>query len=99
VFAYLGNFTMQEMADLAFGVQEKWKTEEIDRYGLVEDFLDGLLSDDSRHDQALATDAELLSRINVITTVRRGWAGLATSIRQPEDLEHLRELLLQTTWM
>jgi hypothetical protein len=44
-------------------------------------------------------DPFLLSRLQIITTVKRGWFGLDTVIRSPKNVDELREMLLQTTWM
>jgi len=92
VVATLSNYTVEEMSEMAFHVQQQWKDGHVDRYGVVSLFLNGLLKE-----RPIAT--ENLSRIHIITSVRQGLFGLAPSVQQARSISHLNKLLLQTTWI
>mmetsp|Transcript_32838 Transcript_32838/g.72066 ORF Transcript_32838/g.72066 Transcript_32838/m.72066 type:complete len:559 (+) Transcript_32838:158-1834(+) len=112
VVATLSERSMEEMSDLAFGVQRMWKDGEVDRYDVVTKFVDGLLatSDDGMNGgnstAAVATtrlpitteDSSVLSKINVITTAKEVM-GVKSVIRTPRSLEELRDMLIHTTWI
>ena len=90
------------MSDLAFGVQELWKNATLGQYEVVTDFVHKLVPVETMdgHDSVPpAIPKDLLRNINIITTVRKGWMGLEASVRQAENLEELREMLIQTAWM
>lgn len=98
VVARLSNYTMEEMYGIAYDVQNRWKKGDVNHFDVVETFLDDLLFGD-RSNSSLFVDEELLSRLNIITTVKGNWFGLNAVVRKPESLEHLHEMLLQTTWI
>ena len=97
VVAVLSNSTVDEMSDLCFGVQNRWKVGETRHYGVVTDFLDNFLS--TPNVRELLRNEELLSKIHIITAVRNDWFGLKSSIRSPSGSEDLYRMLLQTTWI
>jgi len=108
VVATLADKSMQEMSDLAFGVQRKWKEGTLDRYDVVSHFVDGLLFDSGIDEQEsnamknatapIMSDANLLSKINVITTAKE-IMGVRSVIRTPQSIDELRDMLLHTTWI
>ena len=108
VVATLADKSMQEMSDLAFGVQRKWKEGALDRYDVVSHFVDGLLFDSGVADQEsnamknatapIMSDANLLSKINVITSAK-AIMGVRSVIRTPQSIDELRDMLLHTTWI
>jgi hypothetical protein len=95
VVATLLNYTMEEMVFIASKAQSRWKQGDVDRFDVVETFLDDLLFGDRSN----STLCNLLSRLNIITTVKGKWLRLNAVIRKPESLENLYEMLLQTTWI
>lgn len=98
VVSTLRNQTMEEMYALASGIQKKWQKGEMSRYKVVETFVDGLLSEDKG--SVSMNDPSLLGRLNILTTtVHAGWFGTKTSSRTPSNLESLRTMLMQTTWI
>jgi hypothetical protein len=98
VVATLSNYTMEEMYGIAYDVQSRWKQGDVDHFDVVETFLDDLLFGDRSHSSLFVGEAKL-SRLNIITTVKGNWFGLNAVVRKPESLEHLHEMLLQTTWI
>lgn len=109
VVATLAGKSMHEMSDLAFGVQRRWKEGTLDRYDVVPSFVDGLLFDaagvegQKRDIMSNATapvmaDADLLSKINVITTIK-DMVGVRSVIRTPRSIGELRDMLIHTTWI
>ncbi len=101
VVATLADKSMQEMSDLAFDVQRKWKEGVLDRYDVVSHFVDGLLFDSSIKNTTapIMSDANLLSKINVITTAKANPMGVRSVIRTPQSIDELRDMLLHTTWI
>ena len=97
VVATLAGKSMHEMSDLAFGVQRRWKEGQLDRYDVVPHFVDGLLfnSADTADEQGsdamrnvtapVMSDANLLSKINVITTIK-DMVGVRSVIRTPRSI-------------
>jgi len=110
VVATLGNYSMEEMYSIARDKQLRWQRGELDRYDVVEAFIDDLLLDPRRrssgassenHDAwgtAAMNNPVLLSKLNIITS-EWGWFGVKASVRTPSDVRELRELLLQSTWI
>lgn len=109
VVATLAGKSMHEMSDLAFGVQRRWKEGHLDRYDVVPHFVDGLLFDTAiiegqerdimRNATApVMSDANLLSKLNVITTIK-DMVGVRSVIRTPRSIGELREMLIHTTWI
>lgn len=100
VVATLADKNMQEMSDLAFGVQRKWKEGRLDRYDVVSHFVDGLLFNSSIKNATapIMSDANLLSKINVITSAK-AIMGVRPVIRTPQSIDELRDMLLHTTWI
>jgi hypothetical protein len=101
VVASLRNFTVDEMLDLAEGIQGKWKRSQIGRYDVVGEFVDSLVNASSSVYSTLQSieDPNILSRLHIITSVKDKWMGFKTRIRSPQTSDELREMLLQTTWM
>jgi hypothetical protein len=98
VVATLSNYTMEEMYGIAYDVQNRWKQGDVGHFNVVETFLDDLLFGD-RSNSSIFVNEDTLSRLNIITTVKGNWFGLNAVVRKPESLEHLHEMLLQTTWI
>ena len=92
VVAALSNYTVMEMSDMAFGIQQWWKDGHVDRYGVVDAFLNRLLTE-------RPIPLELLSRIYIITSTRSGTIGLVPSIQNALSTGELHRMLLQTTWI
>jgi hypothetical protein len=108
----LSNLTREELSTTAFDIQNQWRSGEIHRHQVVSVFLDSLLYPQKQANMLPSNSTEvemnmrppledpfLLSRLQIITTVKRGWFGLDTVIRSPKNVDELREMLLQTTWM
>jgi hypothetical protein len=98
VVATLSNYTMEEMYSIAHNIQNRWKQGDVGHFDVVETFLDDLLFGD-RSNSSVFVDEDQLARLNIITTVKGSWFGLNAAVRKPESLEHLHEMLLQTTWI
>lgn len=90
--AVWSNYSMEDMWDLAYSVQNRWKSGEISRYQVVASFVDDLL-------YGAILDPKDLERLNILTTVKDGWFGVQTCIRTPTDAESLRTMLIQTAWI
>jgi hypothetical protein len=105
VVAMFSNFTIGEVSEMAIDVQAKWRTGEISQFQVVSKFLDVLLQrfqDDAEVQDYNISSVEslaLLSRLHIITSVPGKYYGLNHVIRIPENVDELREMLLQTTWM
>lgn len=101
VVASLRNFTVDEMLDLAEGIQGKWMSSEIGRYQVVGEFVNNLVNASSSTYSTLRSidEPNILSRLHIITSVKDKWIGLKSQIRSPKTNDELREMLLQTTWM
>jgi hypothetical protein len=108
----LSNLTREELSTTAFDIQKQWRSGEIHRHQVVGLFLDSLLYPQKQANMPTSNHIEvemdmrppledpfLLSQLQIITTVKRGWFGLDTVIRSPKNVEELRDMLLQTTWM
>jgi hypothetical protein len=98
VVATLSNYTMEEMYGIAYDIQNRWKQGSVAHFNVVESFLDDLLFGDGSNSSIFVRE-DLLARLNIITTVKGNWFGLNAVVRKPESLEHLHEMLLQTTWI
>jgi len=113
VVATLSNFTMEEVYENARDKQLKWQTGRIDRYDVVEAFLDEFIYDtrtSSEGYNVLAAgpltnkvariDPTLLSKLFIITSEWRGWfGGLKRAVRTPTNPEELHDMLMQSTWI
>ena len=96
----LSNLTHEELSTTAFDIQSQWRSGEIHRHEVVSVFLDSLLYPKKQANmRPPLEDPFLLSRLQIITTMKRGWFRLDSVIRSPNNVEELREMLLQTTWM
>jgi hypothetical protein len=98
VVATLSNYTMEDMYGIAYDIQNRWKQGSVAHFNVVETFLDDLLFGD-RSNSSVFVREDVLARLNIITTVKSNWFGLNAVVRKPESLEHLHEMLLQTTWI
>lgn len=96
VVATLQNRTMNEMSDIAFSVQDSWKTGNISTHEVVTDFVEKLLDPSQSY---VLEDPSVLSRLKIITTIPNARAGLKPCIRSPENVSRLREMLIQTAWI
>ena len=95
--------------------RDRWIEGEISRYDVVEDFVDGILSNvhlnakfesecslyQANGTQEVDTNNIHchLPRINVITSSWDTTTMLSQSTQTPRSLDHLRLLLIQTTWI
>lgn len=95
VVATLRHYTMEEMYSIASGIQDLWRKGHVGRYDVVDEFLGELLAEN--HTNAL--NAEMLQRMNIITSVKHGYFGLKPVITTPSSVHDLRKLLIQTTWI
>lgn len=97
VVAAMNGLDVEEVYDAAASMQTQWKTGEISRFDVVGGFVDYLL------DRAAAANNNEtsmdLSLLNVLTTAKDGWFGVRVSVQTPSNLDNLRTLLLQTTWI
>ena len=118
VVAALGNYSVHQLSDLAFGVQDRWLDGTIGQYEVADDFVSKLLPSSStsssssrrnnhyynynsttHNNRLLNQPNDILPHLNIITTIPNGRAGLKPSIRSPETIEQLREMLVQSAWM
>ena len=102
VVACLRNFTVDEILDLAEGIQGKWRRAQIGRHEIVGEFVDNLVNDSSLSVYSTLRsieDPNVLSRLHIITSAKDKWMGLKARTRSPQTSDELREMLLQTTWM
>jgi hypothetical protein len=76
VVATLLNYTVEEMVFIASNIQSRWKQGDVDHFDVVETFLGDLLSGDRSNSTTLFVGEDLLSRLNIITTVKGNWFGL-----------------------
>lgn len=95
VMAALSNRTISDVSDIAFGLQQRWRTSNISRWDIVEHFVDGILASDNLYFLNQNLNAALLEKINVLTTTRGG----RMSIRKAQNISELKDLLIQTTWI
>ncbi|CAB9509789.1 expressed unknown protein [Seminavis robusta] len=99
--AVLANITVYDVHDTAFAIQDQWKSGEISQFEVVEEFVDYLIATGS--ERTLSNEA--LSKMHIITSEiapTEGWMALPKMnmvVRTPQNLEELKELLLQTTWI
>ncbi|CAB9509787.1 expressed unknown protein [Seminavis robusta] len=101
--AALSNITVFDVHDTAFAIQDLWKSGEISQFQVVEEFVDYLIAKGSEEG---TLNAESLAKIHVITSKvspsKDSWLAapkLDTIVRTPQNLEELKETLLQTTWI
>ena len=114
VVATLSDRDRDEMYQLASDAQRLWQQGEIGLYDVVPKFVDGLLSLDAdtylANDDIInasnttsklptMTDANLLSKINIITTRKENRMRVKHEIRKPTTIQELREGLIHTTWI
>jgi hypothetical protein len=97
VVAALASCDVNQMADMCFGVQDRWNAGETKHHDVVRDFLDNFLETPNVKD--LLNDQDKLAKIHIITSVRDGWFGVKSAIRSPATRDDLYEMLLQTTWI
>lgn len=97
VVAALSESNIDELSDICFDVQSRWKQGVTKRHEVVTDFLNHFTQ--TPHVQRLLNNSHHLSKINVITAVRSGHHGIKSSVRTPTSLEDLYTMLLQTTWI
>eukprot|EP00816_Leptocylindrus_hargravesii_P005670 CAMPEP_0196803124 /NCGR_PEP_ID=MMETSP1362-20130617/2547_1 /TAXON_ID=163516 /ORGANISM="Leptocylindrus danicus, Strain CCMP1856" /LENGTH=218 /DNA_ID=CAMNT_0042174567 /DNA_START=378 /DNA_END=1034 /DNA_ORIENTATION=- len=91
----LSNRTITDVSDIAFGLQQRWRSNNISRWDIVEHFVDDILKNDSLQVLHQNVDANLLERMNVLTTTKEG----SMSVRKAQNISDLKDLLIQTTWI
>eukprot|EP00923_Selenidium_pygospionis_P056536 GHVN01098666.1.p1 GENE.GHVN01098666.1~~GHVN01098666.1.p1 ORF type:complete len:384 (+),score=32.52 GHVN01098666.1:217-1368(+) len=109
VVATLLQKSLEQVLDLALSTQTLWRRGELQRFEVVEHFVDGLLDLRAGDSKALSGSnnqndltGDLLNRIRVITTARQWGDGrsiLKHVSRVAGDKRQLKELLIQTTWI
>ena len=105
VAATLGNYSMEQMYSNARSVQRLWLSCDVHRHDVVSTFLNSLILDGSvenDYNESTTTDwndPALLSKMNIITTVKNQPFGLTAEIRKPSSAQELRTMLIQTTWI
>jgi hypothetical protein len=101
--AALSHLTMEQTYEIARDKQLRWQRGDISRYDVVGAFVDDLLAtaSNSTKGEFIGNSPDLLRRLNILTTVPRSdsWFGVEPSIRTATDLETLRSMLIQTTWI
>lgn len=105
----VANVSMPVVLDIAETAQSQWQKGMLSQYNVVPFFVDHLLeqlqsgnADNCQVDSSHGTCPlrQQLERLNIITTARNyGWGGMAVAVQNPQSVEHLRTLLLQTTWI
>lgn len=96
VATLISNYTVEEVTDIAFQVQKQWSNGELTRYDLTDAFVNKLLP--PHHDESISS-SELLSKVNIITTVSSSASVLSQHVRTATTVRELREMLVQTTWI
>jgi|NOAtaT_6_FD_contig_81_74274_length_1114_multi_3_in_0_out_0_1 hypothetical protein len=96
VATLISNYTAEEVTDLAFQIQKQWSNGELSRYDLTEAFVNKLLP--PHYDESFSS-TDLLSKVNIITTVSSSASILSQHVRTAKTVSQLREMLVQTTWI
>jgi hypothetical protein len=106
VVATLANQTMQELYETASTIQKHWQSGDLHRYHIVDTFVDKLLDSSSS-----SFDESKLSALHIMTSTTTPSSDddadsssspfglLQASMQTPTDMEHLKTLLMQTTWI
>jgi hypothetical protein len=106
VVATLANQTMQEMYEIASTVQKHWQSGDLHRYHIIDTFVDKLL-----YSSSSSFDESKLSALHIMTSTTTPSSDddddsssspfglLQASMQTPTDMEHLKTLLIQTTWI
>lgn len=96
VVSVYANYSMPQLFDMASGLQRDWNDGTLNRYHVVEDFVDHLLKD-----QVLEPD--VLQSLYILTSVPKehhgNKVGFSAVMRQPTTMEELRLYLRQSTWI
>lgn len=106
VVAMLSNVTMESAYGYAAGAQKRWQRGELSRYDVTETFVNGLLYDyedigavSSAVTRPAFEDPRILSTLRIITSERKGSLCVKAAIRTPQNVNELKDMLLQTTWI
>lgn len=117
VIVSLSNISMEHIRETAFNIQNQWQNNIINRYDIVEIFINELFSCSNNNngknnntvcemiDDKLIHPFEnksILRKVNVITTQVKGpywWSILQPVIRKANNINDLKHMLLQTTWI
>jgi len=94
VVSRLTNSSLNDIMDYAVSAQKSWKKGEISRYEVASNFIDKLIPIEDVNSSELVKKS-ILDRINIVTTTY----GVGMNIRRPKNIEELREMLIQTTWI
>lgn len=86
------NWTMPDLYAMASGLQRDWQDGSLHRYHIVEQFVDNLLQDQD-------FDEDILSSLHILTSVPQKPMGFRAVLNTPRNMEELRTMLMQTTWI
>lgn len=81
VATMISNYTVDEVAAIAFQVQQQWSNGELSRYDLTQAFVDKLLPPHHDDNNEESFRSELLSKVNIITTVSSSSSTLSQQVR------------------
>ena len=97
VVSNLMNFSVNQVFDMALTSRERWKKGKINRFQIVEDFIDQMFND---HRHAKMSN-NTLSRIHVISTrLNLKSINLFEAVStSPSSIDELKTLLLQTSFI
>ena len=91
VVAVYANHAMPDLYRMASGLQREWNQGNLNRYHVVEDFVDQLLEGQS-------FEPAVLHSLYILTSVPEAW-GFRTVMRQPTSMEDLAVMLRQSAWI
>jgi hypothetical protein len=106
VVATLANQTMHELYETASTIQKHWQSGDLHRYHILNTFVDELLDSSSS-----SFDESKLSALHIMTSTTTPSSDddddsspspfglLQASMQTPTDMEHLKTLLIQTSWI
>jgi hypothetical protein len=92
VVAVYANHAMPDLYRMASGLQREWNQGTLNRYHVVEDFVDQLLEGQS-------FEPAVLNSLYILTSVPESWGFFRTVMRQPTSMEDLAVMLRQSAWI
>ena len=102
VVATLQNFSLDELYNTASTSQADFMAGKVHRYEVVESFVDQLLLLESNQDKENQNDENewWYSQLRILTSVPESSSSVfRASMQAPTSRQHLKTLLLQTTWI
>jgi hypothetical protein len=89
--AVYANHSMPDLYRMASGLQRDWRNGNLNRYHVVEDFIDQLLEGQS-------FEPNVLESLYILTSVPEPW-GFRAVMRQPTSMTSLALMLRQSAWI